>query len=182
MGTINAGSTGVRAARIVVAAGVAFGAAAVFTGNSRPDPLPGFPRLVLWAWERPERMPFLDPRAAGVAFLARTIRWHDGVVESRPRLQPLTVPAETRLMAVVRLESAGGPLPDAEIVAREASRATQLSGVRALQVDFDARLSDGSGTGICWLTSENRCRPAYRWASQPSRCGARATTGWAACP
>jgi hypothetical protein len=108
----------------------------------RADPLPGFPHLMLWAWERPERLPFLDPRAAGVAFLARTIHWHDGILESRPRVQPLSVPPGTALMAVVRLESAGGPPPDARAIAREAARAAGLPQVRALQIDFDATLSE----------------------------------------
>ncbi|MBZ5727207.1 MAG: DUF3142 domain-containing protein [Acidobacteriia bacterium] len=98
--------------------------------------------MVLWAWERPERLPFVDPRAAGVAFLARTVAWHDGVVESRPRLQPLVVPPATPLMAVVRLESGRGPLPDASAVAHETARAAEFPGLRALQVDFDARLSE----------------------------------------
>jgi hypothetical protein len=43
-------------------------------------------------------------------------------------------------MAVVRLESQGGPLPDAAAVAREAARA--MLDVRALQIDFDARRSE----------------------------------------
>jgi hypothetical protein len=108
---------------------------------SRPDPLPGFPRLMLWAWERPEDLRFLDARTAGVAFLARTVSWRDGVVDSRARMQPLRVPPNTSLMAVVRLESNGGPLPEPASVARETARAA-LPGVRALQVDFDARLSE----------------------------------------
>src|SRR5208283_4802401 len=70
--------------------------------GARHDPLPGFPRLVLWAWERPERLAFVDPRVAAVAYLARTISWHQGTVESHPRLQPLEVPPGVRLMAVVR--------------------------------------------------------------------------------
>lgn len=85
-------------------------------------------------------MPFLNPDVAGVAFLARTITWRDGVVDSRARLQPLRVPPRTALMAVVRLESQGGPLPDAGTIAREASRAAL--DVRALQIDFDARRSE----------------------------------------
>ena len=40
----------------------------------RPDdPLPGFPKVLLWAWQRPEDLRFLDPQRAGVAFLAATI-------------------------------------------------------------------------------------------------------------
>jgi hypothetical protein len=108
----------------------------------QPDPLPGFPRLVLWAWERPERMEFLNPRSAGVAFLARTVSWRAGQITSRPRLQPLRVPPGTALMAVVRLESSGLPLPQAGAVSAEILKAAAMPGVRALQVDFDARLSE----------------------------------------
>jgi len=107
-----------------------------------PGPLPDFPRLVLWAWEMPERLTFIDPHTAAVAFLARTIRWRAAGLDSRPRLQPLSIPPGAALIAVVRLESAGGQLPDAEVVAADAVRAASLPGVRALQVDFDARRSE----------------------------------------
>ncbi len=112
--------------------------------DRRPDPLPGFPRLMLWAWERPEDFSFLDPQAAGVAFLARTISWSAGEVNSRPRLQPLHIPAETALMAVVRLESGGSPLPDASAVAADVAKVAELQGVviKAVQVDFDARAGE----------------------------------------
>ena len=37
------------------------------------------PLLVLWAWERPEDLRFLDPIRVGVAFLAATVRlWAEG--------------------------------------------------------------------------------------------------------
>jgi hypothetical protein len=108
----------------------------------RADPLPGFPRLVLWAWERPERLAFVNPRAAGVAYLARTVGWRDGRITSRPRLQPLEVPAGTRVMAVVRLESFAPPLPDVEAVAAEILHDASNPAVRAVQIDFDARRSE----------------------------------------
>ena len=55
----------------------------------RRDPLSVFPRVMLWAWERPEDLRFVKPDAAGIAFLARTL-WLDGNnVSARPRLQPL---------------------------------------------------------------------------------------------
>ena len=71
------------------------------------DPLPQFPRTVVWAWERAEKLDFIDPREVGVAFLARTIYIRGGVVSVRPRLQPLVVAPGTALMAVVRIESQG---------------------------------------------------------------------------
>jgi hypothetical protein len=43
-------------------------------------------------------------------------------------------------MAVVRLESQGGPLPEAAAIAQEAAKAAL--DVKALQIDFDARRSE----------------------------------------
>jgi hypothetical protein len=108
---------------------------------TRPDPLPKFPRLVLWAWERPEHLLFVDPHTTGVAFLTRTISWRASQVESRPRLQPLEVPPGTALMAVVRLEGTG-PLPDAQAIAGPILRDAARTGIQALQIDFDARASE----------------------------------------
>jgi len=113
--------------------------------RQRPDPLPDFPRLVLWAWERPERLTFIDPKSAGVAFLARTVSWRAGQITSRPRLQPLEVPPGTAMMAVVRLESGsseGSPLPATADLRVEIIKAASMASVQALQIDFDAKLSE----------------------------------------
>lgn len=107
----------------------------------RPDPLPGFPRVVLWAWDRPEDLRFLDSSRAGVAFLARNVILRHGHVESLPRLQPLQVPPTAALMAVVRLDSDGTPLPPGSVVIPGILDTVRLPGVKALQIDFDARLS-----------------------------------------
>jgi hypothetical protein len=107
----------------------------------RRDPLPQFPRVILWAWERPEDMRFVDPKAAGVAFLARTIGWRDGVTRRWPRMQPLRVRPGTQLMAVIRLEAHGTP-PELGLVAEEIVHDATLPGVRAMQIDFDARVSE----------------------------------------
>ena len=36
--------------------------------------LAAYPQVMVWAWERPEVLDFIDPHAIGVAFLARTRR------------------------------------------------------------------------------------------------------------
>jgi hypothetical protein len=106
------------------------------------DPLPGFPRLMLWAWESPQDLRFVKPGTAGVAFLARTV-WLDGTrVHGLPRLQPLRFTPGTDLMAVVRFESPGHGLPPRADVVGEVMPAAQIAGVRALQIDFDARQSE----------------------------------------
>jgi hypothetical protein len=106
------------------------------------DPLPEFPRLMLWAWERPEHLGYINPAAAGVAYLARTVSWRDGQVASRPRLQPLDVPPGTALMTVIRLESAGPPLPDAAAIVEEVLKDANDPRSQALELDFDARASE----------------------------------------
>ena len=108
------------------------------------DPLPGFPRVFLWAWERSENLEFLDPHAAGIAFLARTVWLGGAAVSVRPRLDPLRYPPGAVLMAVVRVEPRDSALPPAEEVSAAIAEAAQIPGVRALQVDFDATLSQRS--------------------------------------
>jgi hypothetical protein len=110
--------------------------------TERPDPLPGFPRLVLWAWEQPEDLRFVKGETAGIAFLAKTVWLDQHHVVSRPRLQPLRFTPGTPLMAVVRLESDGHGLPPRAEVIREILPAATIAGVSAVQIDFDARASE----------------------------------------
>jgi hypothetical protein len=116
-------------------------AAIVFTGCMR-EPLPAFPGVILWAWESPQDLSFIDPHDAGVAFLARTIVIGNGRITVLPRVQPLHVPPGTVLMAVVRIESPGRDLPDPGALVPPIAEAARLAGVKALQIDFDARSSE----------------------------------------
>ncbi|MEP7354645.1 MAG: DUF3142 domain-containing protein [Acidobacteriota bacterium] len=130
------------AVRLYVAVAIIFGA--VFLWPPRPaDPLPGFPNVFVWAWERPENLDFLNPQATGVAFLARTITLQNGSVSVRPRLQPLRYPPGAVLISVVRVEAHAqdSKLPPVADVAEAVSQAAAISGVRGLQIDFDATLS-----------------------------------------
>src|SRR5687767_16011817 len=63
------------------------------------------PAVILWAWERPEDLTFIDPQKTGVAFLAKTITLRGDKVLVRPRLQPLTLPEGAKTIAVVRIET-----------------------------------------------------------------------------
>src|SRR5215471_2873894 len=63
------------------------------------------PRIVLWAWERPENLEFIDPREIAIAFLARTIQLHADETVVKPRLQPLRFAPRTELIAVARIEA-----------------------------------------------------------------------------
>jgi len=115
--------------------------AALFLTACRRDPLPQFPRVMLWAWESPQDLSFLNPNDAGVAFLAGTVLLKDGQAQIRPRFQPLHVPAGTMLMAVVRIESQGA-LPAVPPVCSMLSEPAALKGVRALQIDYDTKSSE----------------------------------------
>jgi hypothetical protein len=131
-----------------------------FVGRNRPgisaaasasasSALDRLPKIMLWAWERPEDLSFIDSDEIGVAFLAKTIYLNGARVEARPRLQPLSVPDSTSLVAVVRIESGSGPSAQAptpdqinDIAAQIADLAHQARKVSAIQIDFDARKSE----------------------------------------
>jgi hypothetical protein len=109
--------------------------------QARSFELPG---VVLWAWERPEDLRFLDPERAGVAFLAATASiLPDGNVWFHPRTQRLALPRGAAVLAVVRIEPA---LRHARIQAQALLRGlagiASLPDVRGLQIDFDARRSE----------------------------------------
>jgi hypothetical protein len=103
------------------------------------------PRMMLWAWERPEDLSFIDTRSTGVAYLAATLRWKNKRLICVNRHQPLKVPPSSYLMAVVRIESDGSL--DESNGAQIQEIATMLPqflkpGVLAIQFDFDARKSE----------------------------------------
>ena len=106
-----------------------------------------FPQIVLWAWERPEQLTFIDARTTGVAFLAETIYLSEDKTFVRPRLQPLRVSPDARLIAVTRIETDRRAKPGlsaaqrTEIVSAILGSALH-SGVEAVQVDFDAKNSE----------------------------------------
>jgi hypothetical protein len=111
------------------------------------DALSSLPRVILWAWERPESLEFIDVQTVGVAFLARTLYLSGPDVIVRPRLQPFSAPPDAKLVAVVRLASDRWRPPDLSASQREMTAAaiaevSAVSGIQALQVDFDAAVSE----------------------------------------
>jgi hypothetical protein len=107
------------------------------------------PRIILWAWERPEDLQFLDPNRFGVAFLAQTLTLKNDDVLYSPRHQPLKVPPGIKLVAVTRVESqkithepvALSDEQRAKLVER-IQKTLELENVSAIQVDFDAVISE----------------------------------------
>jgi hypothetical protein len=109
------------------------------------------PRLTVWAWERREDLRGLDARTTALAFLERTVVVDGAGVRVVPRRQAMFLPADAVLVkiAVVRIEVAPGTelgqdsaQQVAEIVSEAAgSHPGAPDSVAALQVDFDARVS-----------------------------------------
>jgi hypothetical protein len=105
------------------------------------------PRVVLWAWERPTDLRFINPNETGVAFLARTIRLRQGEVVVRPRLQTLNLPEGARVIAVARVETDSVNKPELSDQQRQklagaVAEMARLPGVSHIQIDFDATLTE----------------------------------------
>jgi hypothetical protein len=111
--------------------------------TSSSSRLANLPATILWAWERPEKLDFIDSQKLAVAFLAKTVYLRADRVVSRPRLQPLAVPTGARVIAVVRIESERSQPPtlspqQMKAAATEISEVASLPNVVMVQVDFDA--------------------------------------------
>jgi hypothetical protein len=107
------------------------------------------PEIILWAWERPENLEFIDSPEIAVAFLAQTIALRGDRVELKPRRQPLKVRPETRLIAVTRIETDKRSAPGVTFSDRQRQevgklilRTLELKNVSAIQIDFDVTVAE----------------------------------------
>lgn len=126
-----------------------FSSCSVKTHTPSRSAINKLPPVILWAWERPENLEFLDPQRFGVAFLAQTLVLQNDEVVFRPRRQPLQVSPQTKLIAVTRIESQKTPgkralLNDAqkEKIIALVLQTLKLENVSAIQIDFDAASSE----------------------------------------
>ncbi len=109
--------------------------------------LASLPSTIIWAWERPEKLDYLDRQKLAVAFLAKTIYLRGDEAINRPRLQPLEVSPGVPLIAVARIESERAkpatlsPLQLKDTV-QEISALGSNPDVVMVQVDFDATVSE----------------------------------------
>lgn len=105
------------------------------------------PLRILWAWERPENLSFIDAKETGVAFLAQTIGIKNDDVIWIPRRQPLEIPEGTFVIAVTRIETDKKEKPT---LTREQQtkivdflvKSSSMLNVKAVQIDFDANESE----------------------------------------
>ncbi len=115
----------------------------LISGASRGLPLP---KIIVWAWERPEDLRFLDARRHGVGFLAGTIYLRSDDAILRGRLQPLAVSEHTPLVAVVRIESdrSNPPRlsPNQRLQAANEILSVASARLAGVQIDYDATVSE----------------------------------------
>jgi hypothetical protein len=105
------------------------------------------PQVVLWAWERPTDLSFINPKDTAVAILVRTIRLKANDVQVRPRMQPLSIPEGSKVIAVARIESdrKSNPALSADQrtkISRELAAMATLPNITEIQIDFDATQSE----------------------------------------
>ncbi|MDQ1637948.1 MAG: hypothetical protein QOF62_1287 [Pyrinomonadaceae bacterium] len=115
-------------------------------GVSKVAPIALQPALILWAWERPEDLSFINPQEIAVAYLAKTVFLRGAGLLSKPRLQPLSMPAGTTVIPVARIEIDTEKPPalsseQAEETATEIAKLSSIANTSMIQVDFDATTS-----------------------------------------
>jgi hypothetical protein len=105
-----------------------------------PDRMSALPPRTLWVWERPEDLRSVDPRTTAIATLDRTI-FLGRAATVVPRRQPVLYPAGITRISVVRIEAPGAIDPGLEKPAAALILDALDNQAAALQIDFDARLS-----------------------------------------
>ena len=106
------------------------------------------PNIILWAWERPENLEFIDSNKIAVALLAQTIELNGDKVEVKLRRQPLKVPPESKMIAVTRIETNknGDKVALSDLQREEILRlllaTLELKNVSEIQLDFDVTVSE----------------------------------------
>jgi hypothetical protein len=107
------------------------------------------PNTVIWAWERPEDLRFLDPNRHAVAFLAQTLIVQSDDVIFQPRRQPIQFSPGTYLIAVTRIETSrdsekrpGLSQNQRKSIVDYLKKSIELPNVKAVQIDFDAVTSE----------------------------------------
>lgn len=137
---------------------------ALVPATTRADPPPS---VMLWAWERPEDLRFL-PANVGVAYLAATVDLTPSGARVSRRHQPLRTRDDAWRVAVVHVQAfpRTAPMTDAaRAVLRDAVvRASHEAGVRGVQIDWDAPVSQREAYRTLWREVNTELAPGT-WRS-----------------
>jgi hypothetical protein len=125
----------------------------------------GWPTVILWAWQRPNDLSFINPRRVGVSYLVETVRLKGDAVIVEHNPNGLRVPSGTWLMACARIETDPGfpPTLSHRQVRESASQLNSLAkipGVKALQIDFDATVGQRNFYRNLLATLRHRLPPS----------------------
>lgn len=110
-------------------------------GAHAHPPSKTLPPLMLWTWEAPQNLRSIDTKTTGVALLILTISFEKSQITYYPRQQPLYVPPNTYLTAVVHI---GTPPKNvlsstiAQFWALKIKNSYLRGPYKELQIDFDA--------------------------------------------
>lgn len=125
------------------------------------------PALILWAWERPEDLSFVNPQKIGVAYLAKTVFLRGPGLLTKPRLQPLSIPSGTTVIPVARIEVDTEKPPalsgkQAKETATEIAKLSLTANTSMIQVDFDATTSQRNFYRTLLIELRKRMPPATK--------------------
>lgn len=106
------------------------------------------PKIIIWAWERPENLLFINDKNIGVAFLAGSIIFKDSKITIKPRLQPLLINREIPMIPVIRIDNLDKnnqlQLSDDQFseVLEFIIKTCSQNKIAGCQLDFDAKISE----------------------------------------
>lgn len=111
--------------------------------DNSPVALSRWPQVILWAWQRPSDLSFIDPSRVGVSYLVETIRVGPAGLAVVRNANAVKIPSGVWLMACARIEMDPGyvPPPARRVAGKLAlllSSLARFPGARAIQIDFDA--------------------------------------------
>lgn len=138
-----------------------------FAHSSRGETRTLQPALIVWAWERPEDLSFINPEKIGVAYLAKTVFLRGPGLLTKPRLQPLSIPSGTTVIPVARIEIDSEKPPalsgeQAKETASEISKLALIANASMIQVDFDATASQRQFYRALLIELRKRMPPATK--------------------
>lgn len=122
--------------------------AAKFYQSPPPSPHPALailPKKIIWAWPRPEDLRFL-PGNVGVAYVATSVNIENNQAYVYPRMHPLLVNPNTRIIPVVHVDASWRKPPtlndeQLEAIVKELMYAATLGNSNTVQLDFEVRRS-----------------------------------------